>query len=80
MAGFRLSSSLSYDVTDLDKDLIHERADVNLELTRLAALAKPAYMVAEAKVDGIDPVERAFNHLQTCRERAYTLIAFRYNT
>ncbi|XP_059092149.1 short transient receptor potential channel 5-like [Tigriopus californicus] len=72
--GFRVHSALFWG-SDND-DLLFENADINLELTRLEALANPAYLVAEAKYDHIDPIARSFHLLETVQEWSSTLIAF----
>eukprot|EP00095_Tigriopus_kingsejongensis_P004592 maker-scaffold416_size178335-snap-gene-0.25 protein:Tk04592 transcript:maker-scaffold416_size178335-snap-gene-0.25-mRNA-1 annotation:"short transient receptor potential channel 5-like" len=72
--GFRISSAL-FDDSDRD-DLGIQHHDVNLELARLEAMANPAYLVAEARYDRVDPVRRAFHLLEAVQERSAGLIAF----
>lgn len=72
--GFRIHSALFWD--SKSDEVLMEHADINLELTRLEALANPAYLIAEAKYDQVDPIARSFHLLETVQEWSSSLIAF----
>ena len=75
--GFRHRTRLVARDNDLGgSNITEESNDVIQELTRLEAMSKPVYLLAQAKFDSLDPVQLAFKLLQITRDLAEVLTAF----
>jgi len=73
----KVATSISLEKGDASDEEYDQAPDVVAELDAFSALARPAYIIAEATVDqSLDPVHDTFSHLQTCLELRESMRAF----
>ncbi len=69
--GFRLESTMEQPETCARTIQLHDEGkqvkDMLREMTLLEAIGNPIYLLAEQRVDGTDPVHRAFQLIKVCR-------------